>query len=185
MKTLLTVILLLFFISCKNENKENKPKNQNEPLKETLGEVLSILSNDFSYKDKILLHREFYPDNVKRIYTQKYLEFGKIDSVKVSLVQKLLISIDDSVKLDFHSKTYGSTKIYESSESNEIESKAVFGLISFSNVIFSKSGEKACYYLSINCGNECGAGFLVFSDRIGELWTVDEIIKIWGGGEMK
>lgn len=132
-----------------------------------------------------MVFHNIYPDNVKRITIEGVLqENHEIKSENLEMLRSLLHVLDDSVKLNIsEGRIHDSYIFYHKQESIErnvdFDGEDFFGSISVSNVIRNETSNRACYYLAIQCGNDCSAGYIVYTVKTSSKWVIDEIIPLW------
>lgn len=102
---------------------------------------------------------------------------------EVKLARKMLGLVDQKAEVEFINYQHGNIRIYEVSAQNEhiFDSPFYSGSIVISNVILNDNQTLGSYYLAVNCGNNCSAGFLVFIKRTDKQWIIDNQVLLWEG----
>lgn len=175
---IIALVGLILIQACAN--------NQNELKHEAIIiETIDSAINYFSFNEldsAILIHTEFYPDNAKILSIGKIK--SEIDREMIPLVEKLEEKLKDSVLFKFHEFKFKNNLIIENNANNEgyFSHPNYFGTINISDPAISTDGKFACYYLGINCDEDCSRGFLVITGKANEKWRVKKQIQVWRNG---
>jgi len=132
----------------------------------------------------ILIHKEKYPDKIKRMSIEAFLSTDpKINVNDRQLIEALLISVNDSVTVrtaNIHSKHN-----LISEDIAYFDDPRYFGTISLSNPVMNENETLACYYLALNCFkiNEsgCSVGYLIIGEKFNGGWRVKRSFSLWIG----
>ncbi|HQQ99027.1 MAG TPA: hypothetical protein PLX35_17265 [Cyclobacteriaceae bacterium] len=172
----LVSFLYLSLLSCSVEQK----KNQDIILVQTIDSVLSYVSREFNVKSEYtLIHVEIYPDNVKMLVLTRVVN-SELNDKRRQLVSKLVESLGDSVSFRFDNYVFENVRVMDEipGDTAQFLDPKLLATISISNS--ASLGDEGCYYFSINCGNQCSAGYLIQCRLENNKWKVDEIIQVWG-----
>lgn len=172
----LVSFLYLSLLSCSVEQR----KNQDIILVQTIDSVLSYVSREFNVKSEYtLIHVEIYPDNVKMLVLTRVVN-SELNVKRRQLVSKLVESLGDSVSFRFDNYVFENVRVVDEipGDTAQFLDPMLLATISISNSV--SLSDEGCYYFSINCGNQCSAGYLIQCRLYNNKWKVDEIIQVWG-----
>lgn len=132
-----------------------------------------------------LVYHDIFPDRVKYLTLQGVLNANKdVKTKKLDIVRQLIDILDDSVHLYINETQTAKYSFYYKAESIEkniaFDSPNFFGSINLSNVVIADDKKLAGYYMAIQCGSECSAGYVVLAQQSFSRWQIKEIIRIWG-----
>ena len=194
-KNLYSIVLVVVFFAIFSCSKSNKSEDISKDFDEDyifntfLYAALDSITESYGLKKRILVHYDIYPDNVKHTTIKNVLTKNKKDSrKKTQLFSKLLTRlshvIDDSVYLNVEERKSENYAFYFQEESIrqlvDFDSEAFFGSVNLSKVVFDKKENLACFYIAIQCGKNCGNGYIVLLDNKDKKgWKIGYIIKIW------
>lgn len=182
-----TLIVLLLLVSCigKNDNEEPHKNLDNEVFNEIIYDLIDSLTSQYNLQNKIIVHHEIYPDNVKiNTIVLALKEVGNVKSDKVDLLKKLKGIISDSIKLNIAEKKGADyTFIISEAEVNKIlnnHDKNYFGFVNLSKIAFNEGEDLGCFYFAIQCGSNCGYGYFVFVKKteMGK-WEIVNLLPAW------
>jgi hypothetical protein len=181
--TAIILFILLVLSSCIKD----EVKSKDAVVSESFDSVLNFVITGFGVEKMVLVHTEEYFSKLPTMSVQRVLNENFIkDPGEREVVQGLIKSIRDSIKMKFDSYNFGDKVFIKTINHLDIEPEdrkyyddpAYFGSINMSR---SFSDENfGCYYFALNCGKKCSAGFLITATRISSRWKVKEIIQIWG-----
>lgn len=163
-------VVLIVFCGCQEKDKDfivrNTIKAELEPLVNYVGIdsaiIVHIVPNHFDgvYEKSIMnaLEKVEFTDVEKELIGQLIKVVNNPTSIRLNNfnVKNSIIFEDDSISVGTLNKVQEYNKRY-------------IGTIIFSDPVVLN--EEACYYLQINCGNNCSAGFLVFAKKLKGEWT--------------
>ncbi len=149
-------------------------------LEQTIGSVLKSVVSEFGIKSEvIMLHNEVYPDLAKIMSVRRADSLNILGDAVLSAA--LVKAINDSVNFHFKSSRYGN--LYVADVNNEqdpiFNDPRLIATINLSNSV--SHGGLGCYYLAINCGNHCSAGFIVLAYYANKKWINKEMKQVWNG----
>jgi hypothetical protein len=109
-----------------------------------------------------------------------------LDSAKggeyVSLIRCLKNRVHDSTTIVFDKfREEGVLVVEDTPDGRYLRDPNFFGSVAFSVACLDPTSTKAAYYMEINCGNDCGGGFIVTAKLWKEKWRIEDIIFLWGG----
>lgn len=190
MKKIFYLILILHFVSCKQNSKDNKNLVPND---EVYGIINYILKNDLQEKDSKYnyLSEEFPLENpnnqyfgieeMDTIFSKKDIEFMKLQMdnryhfrIENSLIQdRTVISFDSLNKL--FKENERSEKFWERFEKKYKAKK--FSAISLP--IFSVDYKTVLISFGNHCGSLCGSGKTVIYKKVNGKWKQIKTISFW------
>ena len=132
----------------------------------------------------VLAFHNLHPDNFRRISIDKVIHnemFAEYE-LEMNLLKKLRPVVDDTVILKVPERAGKGYHFYHTDLDNKIDfdSDNFFGSISLSNAVFDTANLYGCYYIQVNCGNNCGSVASVFVDLVDDEWQIFAVNPLWG-----
>lgn len=174
-RILFALVLLFTLISgCSTEDSERISTIHLD----ILPQLIDSVNAEFQTEMKTFKFDDPYEDAVKvNALTNIYKYYESDKSERLKMLYKLIkdsvstISIQDS-ELKVGSLTIISNRI-------KIRTNKIDGLLNLSKVVMSENSELACFYFAIQCGEECGIGYVVYVKRENEKWSLDSLLPVW------
>lgn len=164
--------------SCnkKKQDIEQFEYSDTQIINSVLCDLIDTLSIKYNFNKKYLLYHDIYPDQVKKSSIENFLQNVAGNDEKINLASNLLLIINDS--LIYQPVNCSLTKI--SIDENVKDYIEYFGFISLSKISLNNNKDFGCFYFSIQCGSDCGSGFLVFIEKLKKHeWKVNQIMNLW------
>jgi hypothetical protein len=156
--------------------------NDDEIIDQTIDSLFSYLPEVLAKKNQIvLLHKERYPNKLKRLSLEYILESKDFEDRR-DLLKELLLHVNDSVRYFFNTRRYPNGILideYSAVIKTKVDYSAYSGIISLSNSV--RKNKEGCYLFSIDCGNGCSFGSLVTVYNHDNYWKIKKVSVLWGG----
>jgi len=175
-------LFLAFVCLCSFAYQNN---DNNLTFDQFLYPAIDSITHEYYLKGKILVLQNSYPDNKghKAINNAIIKANNNGENGRIKLLKRLDTILDDSVRLNISNKGNRNYLFYSSQidikTKVDFNSPDFFGGINLSNVAYSEDGSMACFYIALQCGIECGGGYIVVLEKTHSKWSLSDIIQIW------
>lgn len=174
-------LLIVILFSC--NSKGVRSHDSVTIIKQTIGDFLSNFSKD-SEKDTVIFIRVEVNGKIKQLSISHVIDSSYLDSPsELELARKVLDGVDERISFGLEGYQYAKIRIFENTNINShyFNHRSYIGTIIVSNVFFNDSKTLGSYYLAVNCGNNCSAGFLIFVEPANDSWVISKAVLLWHG----
>jgi len=178
----LGALLFIWITSVSCEGVENATSLDETVFNDVLYQALDSLNEKHNLDEKVIVFFNRHPDKVKTtVVANTVKEIEGDSSIQALLIRKLNENIDNPLEnLDITVQNASYDLIINQKQVNEIIKNNKSNVaINLSRVALNNEMDRGVFYLGLQCGANCSAGYLVFTKMNQSRWDIAAIVPRW------
>jgi hypothetical protein len=178
----LGALLFVWITSVSCEGVDNATSLDEAVFDDVLYQALDSLNEKHDLDEKVIVFFNRHPDKVKTtVVANTVKELEGDSSIQALLIRRLNENIDNPLEnLDLTIENTSYDLITNQKQVIEIIEKNKPSIaINLSRVALNNEMDRGVFYLGLQCGANCSAGYLVFTKMNQSRWDIAAIIPRW------